>query len=355
MKYTCGEEDIIVADGFTELNYKQKKLFLAAQKPDNPQRDKYADALIKICGAGVYNKLKEKFGDPSYRERAIGALERAHVSCVTVKSDGYPELLKNIPVPPLALYLKGNAELLRGEAFAVVGSRKTGAAYIAECKKICAELTSHFTVVTGVADGADCAAARGALESGKVICVLPGGHNRSGAANPRLLEEVEKRGLSVSECPPDTPAQRYTFVLRNRVMAGLVKGVLVVSAGEKSGALSTASYALEYGREVFALPYAPGVISGKGCNNLIKSGAALCESAEDIFKAFGYHNEEKTQPQLDGDERAALDIIKQNGEMHAGALAAALGKKPYEVAIVCSSLEIKGLIVKLGGNRYAAV
>ncbi len=355
MSYLKEEIDIITADSFRELNYKQKKLFLASLKESNAERDTYAQALIKICGAGVYNKLREEFLNEAYRQKVLNALEKRGVVCSTIKSASYPTQLKNIPAPPLILYLRGNVSLLKKDIFAVVGSRKTTAPVAAECKKICAALSERLAVVTGVADGADSYAAEGALKTGNVICVLPGGHDTSCAANIKILRRVEKEGLSVSEFAPGLPAQRYTFLLRNRVIAGLCRGVLVVSAAKKSGALSTASYAADYSRDVFAFPYSIGIPSGEGCNALIKKGAYLCEDVNDIFSSLGYELEKEERIEVSKEEKLVLDILKEQGELHAEKIAAAAGKQLYEVTVTLSLLEIKGLIIRCAGNKYAAV
>ncbi len=355
MNYLKSEADVITADSFGELNYRQKKLFLAAQKEENADRGKYASALIKTCGEGVYNNLKGKFGDGNYRSKVFEELAKKDVVCVTVKSPSYPAALAAIPAPPLVLYCRGNVNLLKDDMFAVVGSRRTSVQMLEECKKISAKLAEVFTVVTGVADGADSAAAKGALASGKLICVLPGGHSSPCASDMKLLRTVENEALTISEFPPHIPAQRYTFILRNRIMAGLVKGVLVVSAAKKSGALSTASYAADYGRDVFAFPYGIGITSGEGCNNLIKKGASLCGGAEDIFSAFGIICEEREQSSLEPEEKEVVDLLKEQGELHIEVIARTLGKNLPDLSAVCSMLEIKGLIIKTGGNKYAAI
>lgn len=356
MSYTQKETDLIVADSIRGLTYKQKKLLLASQFKENPNCGKYAEALIKACGERVYNKAVETFYDKNYAKKLLQGLDKSGVVCVTYKSQGYPKQLREIPVPPLVLYARGNVELLNGDKFGVVGSRKTLPAVYEECKKICGELSEKLVIVTGVAAGADSAAAYGALPSGNVICVLPDGHDGS-FSNAKLLKEVERRGLTISEFPPKTSARKYTFFLRNRIIAGLSRGVLVVSAAEKSGALNTASYAADYGRDVFAFPYGLGISSGEGCNNLIKKGAALCDCAKDILFALGYDcsgGEEKAAA-LDKDEEAVLTLLKNEGEMHIEKIADALKKPLFEVNALCASLEIKGLLARAGGNKFSAL
>ncbi|MGN1060987.1 MAG: DNA-processing protein DprA [Candidatus Coproplasma sp.] len=355
MNYTQKEIDLIVANGISGLNYTQKKLLLASKNDDNSNCEKYAEALKAACGEGAYKRAVAIFCDEDYRKKTLQELDKRRIVCVTYKSAGYPEQLKNIPVPPLVLYARGNLELLGGEMFGVVGSRKTTASAYEECKKISASLSEKFVIVTGVADGADSAAAYGALTTGKVICVLPGGHDTACSTNVQVLKEVEENGLTISEFPFGMPARKYTYFLRNRIIAGLCKGVLVVSAAKKSGALNTASYAADYSREVFAFPYSPGITSGEGCNNLIKNGAYLCDCADDIFSVFGYEPQTEKSQSLDKDERLVLTLLKDEGETHVERIAETLGKQLYEVNALCASLEIKGLIVRVGGNKYSAL
>ena len=353
MTYTQAEADIIVADSFDKLNYKCKKLFLASLGSDDGDGQKYADALIKICGEGVYNKLKAQFCDGAFRSFLLKEYEKRSIVCVTLKSALYPEGLKHIEVPQLVLYARGNYSLLSEETLAIVGSRKTAANILEECKRFSQKLTDKFVIVTGVADGADAAAAKGALPSGRIICVLPGGHDSSCGGNIKVLREVERRGLSISEFPPLFKAQRYTFILRNRIIAGLTKGVLVVSAAEKSGALNTANYAADYGKDVFAFPYGLGVSSGAGCNKLIKNGAYLCDDVRDIFSVTGTVYEENKEDGLEPDERAIVELLSTEGEMHAQVIAEKINKPLGETTVILAMLEIKGRVAKTGGNKFS--
>lgn len=358
MNYTESEIDLITADSLNLLYYNQKKLLLAATNPSAEDRQKYESELIKSVGVGVYNKVKVLFSDEKYREKVLADLKRRGVGCVTFVSDDYPEQLKHTPCPPIVLYLRGRRELLSTRMFAVVGSRRTPAHIIEETKRLCAELSSFVTIVTGVADGGDSAAISGALSTGNVICVLPGGHDTDCCHNVNMYKKVESEGLTVSEYAPTVPVQRHTFTLRNRIIAGLSEGVLVVSAGEKSGARSTANYAADYNKDVFAFPYGVGVAAGKGCNDLIKSGAYLCDSVDDILSVLKIENETQTAEifeEAEGDEAAVLNLLKTEGEMHAEKIAAQLKMKLTDVVTACSMLEIKGLVVRTGGNSFEAI
>lgn len=359
MSYLKSEIDIIIADSIRLLFHKHKKLFLKTIDKSDAEAKNYEKELIKSVGDGVYNKVTALFRDDKYRERVLADLKRRNIECSTYISADYPEPLKHTPEPPLVLYLRGRRELLSTRMFAVVGSRRTPANVLEETKRFCAELSKSVTIVTGVADGGDSAAICGALSTGNIICVLPGGHDTGCYPNVNLYKKAESEGLTVSENPPKTPVQRLTFTLRNRIIAGMSEGVLVVSAGEKSGALSTAGYANDYGRDVFAFPYGVGVSCGAGCNRLIKDGAGLCDSLEDLLFALKIQTETKAatgeyQPD-DGEEAEIYKLLKEQGEMHAEKIAALLKMKLTDVVTACSMLEIKGLIVRTGGNSFSII
>lgn len=352
MTYTQEEQNLIVLSSIDELSDRIKHNLVFACKSEE-ERENY---LIKSVPQGVYNIVKDKFNSGIYCDQITERLENKGIYCVTYFSADYPENLKHIDLPPLVLYCKGNRELLRSNCFSVVGSRRTCASALALCKKISGQLTAAFTVVTGMADGADSAAVEGALPSGKIISVLANGFDYFyPATNKSLIERVATEGLLISEYLPHMRPQKYNFPVRNRIIAGLSSGTLVVSAGERSGALITADLAADYGRDVFAFPYSAGISSGAGCNNLIKNGAYLTENILDIFKVFGLDLEKQKAAVLSEDERAVLNEIKITGEGFLPAIAQKLNLFPYQLIPVIASLEIKGLITRLGGNRYGIV
>ena len=353
MIYTKEEENLIVLAGIEELSDRVKSNLLF--KYTNAEDRK--NYLVKTLPSGVYNIVKEKFDDGIFRTRLFENLKNKGIECVTCLSPKYPENLKHIDDAPIVLYCKGNTQLLQSNCFSVVGSRRTPAAMLALCKKISGCLTSAFTVVSGMAEGADSAAVEGAVSSGKVISVLANGFDYFyPACNKSLIEKVAKEGLLVNEYPPHIQPLKYNFPVRNRIIAGLSRGTLVVSAGAKSGALITADYALEYGREVFAFPYNAGQACGVGCNALIKNGAYLTENILDIFQVFGLDLETSAKtPALTEDEAAVLDEIKLVSEAFLPEVAQKLNKFTYQLIPVVASLEIKGLIVRLGGNRYSII
>ena len=357
--YTASEENLIVLSSFKEMGYELKKLLLSDFNSDVPDFANYFEKLIKSSGTSVYNKVKALFFDKEYRKSVLDGLDKKGVKCVTYFSESYPENLKNIPSPPVMLYAKGDVNLLKTNCFSIVGSRRTQPQALSRCKKIAAEAGKVFTVVSGLADGADSAALSGALSSGaKVISVLANGFdNIYPACNLKLSEQIAENGLLVSEYPPDECAKKYNFPVRNRIIAGLSKGTLVVSAGKKSGALITADYAAEYGRDVFAFPYSLDDPTGEGCNGLIKKGAYLTENILDIFTELGvdFKPYENSARSFTADEKRIYDCILSQGTVFIPALSESLGVPAYKLMPVVTSLVIKGCLVNCGGNRYGAI
>lgn len=354
--YTKEEVNLITLCSFEELTYKQRFKLLSDLASPEPDFEKYKENLIKTLGSGVYNKVKERFFSPSYRDRVLSKLKERGITCITYFSKDYPEQLKNISCPPVTLFCKGNTGLLKERCVAVVGSRKTPPNAMKECRETARGLTQRFAVVTGTADGADTAAIEGALPSGKIISVLAYGFDHVyPSLNENLLRKAEQNGLLVTEYTPQVPPLGYNFPVRNRIIAGLAEGVLVVSAGKKSGAKITAEYALNFNRRVFAFPYSVGISQGEGCNNLIREGATLVRNAADVLYDFGLEFEQPEEEELTEEEAEIFKLIKDEGEAFAPSVAEKAGKLPFQIIPVLSSLEIKGLIARLGGNRYAAV
>ena len=172
--------------------------------------------------------------------------------------------------------------------------------------------------------------------------------------NLALLEKVAKKGLILSPHPYETEVRAFSYEYRNKLLAKLCEGVLVLSAGEKSGALITAKYAAAFQVPIFALPYPPNSSSGAGCNALIKRGGFLTESAADVAEKYAVDLTEKKEIALSSDEQKLYEVL-QEGEAHATELAQKTGIPVFKLRAVLSSLEVKGVVVSLGGNRYASV
>lgn len=350
MNYTAEERAYLWLCACTKTEYRSRVALLrAAPSPTALLKD-----AEKYFPEGTYSQPLER------REREADAflarLERKGYFAVTLISDDYPEALKHISLPPLVLYGAGRRELLKSRKFCIVGSRLTPPWAAKLGCAIAETLSERFAIVTGLAEGGDLAAIEGGMSKGDIICVLPCGLDECyPAAHASIKEKVRKKGLLLSELMPQENAKKYSFHARNRILAGLSEGVLVLSAAEKSGTLITANCALDFGRDVFALPHNAGARQGEGCNELIKRGAYLTTSAEDILSIYGIVLKEEKKIELTPEEARVLEVLKDHGELHTAQIAEKTGLKIFQVTAILSALEIKGAAVKNGGNKYSAV
>ena len=298
-----------------------------------------------------------------------GELKRiADFGChVLIQSDaGYPEILRQIYDPPLVLYVKGALTAKDKNAVAMVGSRLTTHYGIESARKLAYQLAYvGVTVVSGGARGIDTAAHQGALAAkGRTVCVLGTGINIIfPPENRELFARIAENGAVLTQFPFNRNGDRQTFAIRNRIVAGMTLGTVVVEADLHSGALITTNFATEYGRQVFAVPGRIDSPRSKGCHELIKKGAKLCEGAEDILSEFEYlfptsnrppspgetgvlpamelgENEQRVFDAL-GDEESAIDeVIRRSG----------LPSSAVSVALL--SLEMKRVVKQLPGKLF---
>jgi len=202
-------------------------------------------------------------------------------------SKEYPDNLKNIFGPPQELFINGEILPSDNNAIAIVGTRRASYYGMEQCEKLSYDLAIRgITIISGMAKGIDTAAHRGALKAhGRTIAVLGSGHNHIyPPENKKLYAEIARNGAVVSEFPPDTRPFRANFPRRNRIISGMSKGVVVVEAPRRSGALITADFALEQGRDVFAMPGNISSARSSGTNALIKEGAKLVDGVSDILE-----------------------------------------------------------------------
>ncbi|MDJ0970990.1 MAG: DNA-processing protein DprA [Kiloniellales bacterium] len=224
---------------------------------------------------------------PDEAERQLDALEDLGARVLTLADPEYPLALAAIDDPPPVISVLGDAALLTRRAVAVVGARNASANGRRFAKQLAADLGRAGLVVTsGLARGIDTAAHEGALDGGTVAVLAGGPDVVYPRENDALYEAVRERGAVVSEMPAGLVPQARHFPRRNRLISGLSVGVLVVEAAPRSGSLITARLALEQGREVFAVPGSPLDPRARGCNHLIRQGAVLTESAEDVVEAL---------------------------------------------------------------------
>lgn len=247
-----------------------------------------------VASTGLNKRQVDALSDKSMeRARAIAYdCEKLHIAIVTMEDAGYPAILRRIPDPPLVLYVKGTLpDLEQAPGVGVVGTRKATPYGLMVAETFGQGLAAAgFTVVSGMALGVDGAAARGALKAGgKTIAVLAGGLNICYPPEHNfLMGDIQLSGAVISENPPGTRHDGFRFPIRNRIISGLSRGVLIAEAPARSGALITAHLALDQGREVFAVPGGIDAPNSAGCNRLIRDGeAALVTSPRDIVRELG--------------------------------------------------------------------
>jgi DNA processing protein len=283
------------------------------------------------------------------------------------RDPGYPRLLATIASPP-ALYVRGTIESDDALAIAIVGTRRPSPYGVAVAEMIAADLAARgVTVVSGLARGIDTAAHRGALAAGgRTIAVLGTGIDLVyPTENRRLLVDIESAGAAVSQFPPGAPANSWHFPARNRTIAGLALGVVVVEAGERSGALITAGFAGDLGREVFAVPGPVTAETSRGPNRLILDGAKLVRNWTDVVQELPEPwrravrdpvgpAAEADPPMDDSDEGRVLALLTPHEPLHIERLLAASALSPGQLARTLVRLELAGRARQMEGQRWVA-
>ena len=294
-------------------------------------------------------------------DREMEAVDRAGAALVTLDDDVYPALLRQLPDRPLLLYVRGQLNVNDAKCLAVVGTRKASKYGWDIANQLAAQVAGQgIVIVSGLAQGIDAAAHRGALQAGGTTIALVGAGVDSiyPRENKSLASEIEANGAIVSEMPLGTKPLAKNFPQRNRLISGMSLGVLVAEAPERSGALNTVSHALEQGREVFAVPHNVFSLTGRGCNHLIQEGAKLVADARDIleeldvshFKAEARATTERAQPANDTEDAILkqlsadpihVDLIVRRTQLPTAAVTSAL-----------TMLELKGLAESAGPMQY---
>lgn len=298
----------------------------------------------------LYDFIKEN--DP---EKIYNELQKNKIELVSFTDSRYPKNLKEIFSPPFLLYIKGELKESDEFAIAIVGARKC-TDYGKRATRDIAEgiAAAGVTIVSGLALGLDAEAHTAALkESSRTIAVLANGlDDVYPASNLALAEKIIENGALVSEQPLGMPPLKQNFPARNRIISGLSMGVLVTEATDKSGTLHTANFALEQGRQIYAVPgpiYNP---MSAGPNNLIKMGAKPVSCAADILEDFGIDNQvqEKSLPE-NPDEVMIFEILATEPK-HVDSITAESGRPSHEISQIITMMEIKGKIKHLGGMVY---
>jgi len=364
-----------------------------------PQDETYAWlALYLISGLGIsaYRNLLAEFGSPgkaldadfaslsrvkglrkdiarkivnrdfiSDPEAEMRHMKRIGARLLTYRHPGYPPLLGEISSSPVVLYVRGRDIPLDRHWIGVVGSRNPTHYGLKMAENISFALAERGVgVISGMAKGIDTAAHRGCIAAGgATVAVLGTGADRVyPAENIKLMEQIVERGTVISEFPLGSPPEARNFPIRNRIISGIGKGVLVVEATKKSGSLITASFALEQGRDVFAVPGSIESFKSTGTHLLIKQGAKLVENAEDILEELGegtvhaeqggpIASERLPLPELDEPERRLYDIVGEY-PMHIDQIVRLSGLSSGEVSSALMRLELKELVKQLPGKQF---
>jgi DNA processing protein len=330
-----------------------------------------ASKLTKING--ITKKIAAditKFRDWDKINRDLEFLNKNEINIITYQDDYYPAKLVNIYDRPPFLYVRGS--LTKDDInIAVVGSRTASTYGKYTTEKISRELASKgLTIVSGLARGIDSAAHRGALAAqGRTIAVLGSGLDIIyPPENKKLFADIIQNGAVISEFPLGTPPRSANFPTRNRIISGISYGVLVVEAGEKSGSLITSRFALEQGREVFAVPGSIDAASSRGTNKLIKQGAKLIENADDIIEEIWPQLEKKPFPttsastqqtktvkkneNLNTIEQQIIDFISSK-HVHVDELISTSGLSPADILSNLMSMELKGIVKQHPGKFFS--
>jgi len=325
--------------------------------------------LSDLPRAGLADRLRAD--DPHLLELARALLPQAHtvraaaagrgIRTVAWNEPAFPAALLTLGDLPPALWYRGQLDALDAPAVAIVGSRAASAVAIETATRIATDLASRgVTVVSGLARGVDSAAHRGALETGRTAAVLGSGFDHLyPAEHSPLAAQIARDGVVISEYPPATPPLPLFFPMRNRLISGLSRAVVVIEANEKSGSLITAACALEQGRDVMAVP--GNVLSGRnrGAHALIRDGAKIVECADDIvdelWGTVGAPLRHETAVSSASSAVSTDPIVScmRAGEMYdVDGLAAASGLENVRLLPRLLDLELQGRIRRIGGGRF---
>ena len=294
--------------------------------------------------------------------------EKKGISIWTREDEAYPPLLREIARPPLALFARGKP-IPDAERIAIVGSRAASSYGKRVAEEIAMDIASRgVTVVSGAAKGIDSAAHKGALRAGRTIAVLGCGVDVAYPSfNAGLLDEIAASGLVLSEYPPGTKPFPAFFPQRNRIISGLSRGTLVVEAAERSGSLITAELALSEGRDVFAVPGSIYSDTSRGCNNLIRQGAKLTASADDILDEYAWTKKEKPREKqtslfedeapegLSEEERAVYALLSREEKLSVDDIIYRLHGRgdASNVAFILLQMELKGFVEQDENRAYS--
>jgi DNA processing protein len=316
--------------------------------------DASVSSLSQHVKSSVAKAIKKDF-DVSLLDATAAWLNDPINRIITLADAEYPQALLNISDPPFVLYVKGRLELLNIRSLAVVGSRNSTAQGVRNAEAFAKAISeSGLCIVSGMAHGIDAAAHKGGLQgSGSSIAVIGTGLDKVyPAGNRELAHQLAQHGTIISEFPLGTPPLASNFPRRNRIISGLSDGCLVVEASLQSGSLITARMALEQGREVFAIPGSIHSPQSKGCHSLIKQGAKLVESAQDILEDLGFSS--CTTKIQAVDEHLIFTHLGYDS-VDIETLAQRSGLTISELSAILLQLELDGAVATLPGGLYQRI
>ena len=341
---------------------------------DTPQNILQASRESLLHVAGIGDDTANSIVSWEDQVDLLGELRKiSEFGCrvISMSDPEYPEPLKEIYDPPIVLYVLGQLKSTDHKGVAVVGSRLTTPYGMDVARRISANLAAAgVTVVSGGARGIDTAAHQGAIKAGgRTIAVLGTGINLVfPPENAELFDRVQEQGAVITQFPFNRSPDRQTFPIRNRIVAGMTLGTLVIEANLTSGALITANMAVDFGRQVFSVPGRIDSPRSKGCHELIKRGAKLCECAEDVLSEFEYlfppsnrqtsvFGSEPLYPPVSGLNEMESKIYALLGIEDVGIEELILGSGLTSGAVSATllNLEIKRLARQLPGKRFVRI
>ncbi|OGH02238.1 MAG: DNA protecting protein DprA [Candidatus Levybacteria bacterium RIFCSPHIGHO2_01_FULL_37_17] len=330
------------------------KYFKTAETAWNASLKEFKNAGLGELTTQKFEKARGEFNFAEYKRK----LKLQKIDYIAIVDKEYSPLLKQIPNPPILLFIKGNKSLLKSsQILAIVGTRKMTNYGQEVTEKFAFELASAgFTIVSGMALGVDGQAHSSTMfAKGKTIAVLGNGVDLPfPTSNQNLYHRIlESGGAIISEFPPGEPPNKGTFPSRNRIIAGISQGILVTEGAEDSGSLITANYGLEFKRKVFAVPGPITSPLSAAPLRLIEKGARLVVSPDDILKEFDVRKVQKDkESRLKGLTKEELKIaqIIENEPLSFDEIVRKLNSESSKVATILSIMEIKGIIKNFGGN-----
>lgn len=358
---------------------------------DQQKLDHIRLARSRSIGPVAFQNLVEQFGTaadaiaalldgpqsakvcpPGVAEAELNASTKMGATLLCLGYAGYPERLAATPGAPPLLYYKGDATLFDRPAAAMVGSRNASGGGLKLARSLAGDLgAAGLVIVSGLARGIDAAAHSAALDTGTIACLAGGLDVIYPQENRILYKDILARGLLTSEMPPGTMPQARHFPRRNRIISGLSDGVIILEAAARSGSLITARFAAEQGRDLFAIPGSPLDPRSAGANQLLKDGAILVRSAQDVLDEL-----RPAAPMLDLPQQAARrsaheqkpekrpDPVKQSGDLltllspapiHTDEIVGLSGRSADSIIAELQMLELEGKVVRHSGSRFSRI